>query len=55
MEPYFIDGEHPDSISDTAHCEHRNTKPTGEDCSNGCCDWYRCEDCGKKFLVECPD
>jgi len=24
-------------------------------CSDGCCDDYKCVDCGYKFRVECPD
>ncbi len=36
-------------------CRHKNAKSTGETCSEGCCDYYKCPDCGKEFLVECPD
>lgn len=24
-------------------------------CAEGCCDKYRCKECGESFLVECPD
>lgn len=35
-------------------CEHPNAVDIGT-CYQGCCDKYRCPDCGKTFLVECPD
>ena len=55
MEPYFSKtGEFLGSVSDT-NCGHSNAKPTGETCSDGCCDEYQCPDCEKKFRVECPD
>jgi hypothetical protein len=56
MEPYFSkDGKFLGSISDTNECTHRNAEPTGQTCSEGCCDYYLCKDCGKRFIVECPD
>lgn len=55
--PYFKDGEFKGSVeaNEGEHCRHRNSETTGETCSDGCCDEYLCKDCGKTFMVECPD
>ncbi len=55
MEPLIINGEYKGSIETDNKCKHKNSKPTGGTCSDGCCDYYKCEDCGRTFLVECPD
>jgi hypothetical protein len=34
--------------------EHENTVDDGE-CSDGCCDYRKCLDCGKRFRVEVAD
>lgn len=31
--------------------EHQDTEDAGE-CSDGCCDYYRCLNCGLRFKVE---
>lgn len=33
---------------------HPNAKSVGT-CSEGCCDDYKCPDCGTRFRVEAPD
>jgi len=43
-----------DSRTIGAACNHRNTKDIGS-CDDGCCDKYECQDCGRHFMVECPD
>jgi hypothetical protein len=53
--PYFKDGEFKGSINYDAHCAHPDASRTGETCRDGCCDYYECPDCHKRFLVECPD
>lgn len=55
MIPLFQNGEYKGSYEPGDKCKHRNSKPNGETCSEGCCDYYECKDCGKVFLVECPD
>lgn len=37
-------------------CEHpwQGRIPDGE-CSSGCCEYYRCDACGERFMVELPD
>lgn len=30
---------------------HTNVEPNGE-CSDGCCDYYVCRDCGLRYCVE---
>lgn len=52
---YGDDGKFLGSVQSGDPCKHRNGKSTGQSCSDGCCDYYRCEDCGKTFLLECPD
>lgn len=55
--PYVKDGQFMGSIEvePGQKCRHPNAVTTGETCSQGCCDEYRCPDCGKKFMVEVPD
>jgi transposase-like protein len=37
-------------------CPHDNYEDYGDGmCAEGCCDRYRCKDCGKIFLVEGAD
>ena len=33
---------------------HHGTTDDGT-CADGCCDRYRCVDCGVRWTVECPD
>lgn len=37
------------------NCPHINSETTGKTCRTGCCDEYKCSDCGKTFMVEVPD
>lgn len=55
--PFIKDGEFLGSIevNPDEKCRHPKATPTGETCESGCCDYYICPDCGKCFLVECPD
>lgn len=55
MIPLEKDGEIRGSFEPDKNCRHKNSKPTDRTCSDGCCDYYKCSDCGKEFLVECPD
>lgn len=55
MMPFYKDGEFKGSYEPSEKCPHKNAKSTGETCRDGCCDYYKCLDCGKTFLVECPD
>lgn len=56
MIPYFsAEGEFLGSINEGDSCPHQDAKPTGETCFMGCCDYYLCPHCGKRFLVELPD
>jgi hypothetical protein len=55
--PYIRNGEFLGSINydGPGKCTHPNAKSTGDTCFEGCCDYYKCPDCGRRFLVECPD
>lgn len=55
--PFVKDGQFLGSIEVDANdtCQHVNSTPTGHECHAGCCDQYKCADCGKVFMVECPD
>jgi hypothetical protein len=54
--PYIRDEEFKGSIEvESAECTHPNAVNTGDTCFEGCCDRYKCPDCGARFLVECPD
>lgn len=55
MMPLIQDGEFKGSYEPTKGCRHQDSAPTGETCSSGCCDEYKCKTCGKTFMVECPD
>ena len=57
QKPFIKDGEFKGSIEvdGESNCNHKNAASTGETCESGCCDEYRCPDCGKTFMVECPD
>jgi len=57
QKPFIKDGKFLGSVeSDFNHrCKHPNAKETGETCRDGCCDYWKCPDCGKRWLVECPD
>lgn len=54
--PYIKDGQFMGSVEVQSNsCNHKNSESTGDTCSDGCCDEYKCKDCGKVFLVELPD
>lgn len=53
--PFIKDGHFMGSIDYDQDCQHTNSHSTGDTCYQGCCDYYQCDDCGKRFLVECPD
>lgn len=46
--------EHPMPKNAPGHWAHTNIRSTGE-CSEGCCDYYECKDCGHKWKVEVAD
>lgn len=52
---FIKDGEFKGSMEYDPECSHKNSRSTGKTCFEGCCDYYKCDDCGKEFLVECPD
>lgn len=55
--PYFKDGQFQGSIEvePGETCRHPHAESTGETCAEGCCNEYRCLDCGKTFMLELPD
>lgn len=54
--PFVRDGEFKGSYEvEPGECTHPSAKSTGESCFEGCCDEYKCPDCKRTFLVECPD
>jgi len=55
--PFFRNGQYLGSVEHnvlTGHCKHVELEDDGE-CSDGCCDYMRCKQCGKRFRVEVPD
>lgn len=36
-------------------CSHTNWESTGGSCDEGCCDEYKCKDCGLIFYEEAAD
>jgi hypothetical protein len=43
----------PWNIDKSKRAQHPDAKDDGE-CSEGCCDYYKCPHCGLRFRVELP-
>lgn len=48
---YLCSPEHPMPANATGQWAHTNVEDAGE-CSRGCCDIWRCKDCGYKWNEE---
>ena len=50
---YVCTKESPWSPEKDTPCQHPDAVDDGE-CSEGCCDYYKCPNCGLRFRVEVP-
>lgn len=56
QQPFIREGTFLGSYEvEPGECTHPRATPTGDTCFEGCCDKYKCPDCKRVFLVECPD
>ncbi len=46
--------EHPMPAGDTGRWQHTNVIDDGE-CLGGCCDYFKCLDCGHRWREEVPE
>lgn len=51
---FLCSPDHPMPKGSTGQWSHTNPRDNGE-CSDGCCDDYKCADCGHTWRVECAD
>jgi len=50
---YLCAPEHPMPNGAPGQWSHTNVVSDGE-CADGCCDFYKCKDCGHRWRVEVP-
>lgn len=50
-QPYICTKESPWDASKGTRVQHPDAVDVGE-CLDGCCDYYKCPNCGRRFTVE---